>query len=259
MCFNRITWAAAITLTTVVGAASPALSQTRDEKSPPPVSVPNTPEDEQARLHELRVWIHAYTDWKKWFDKWKGKREPGLFGPRERRTKPDPPVWLSEYCRVTPVPDGDFAIGCELFADWGEDPVAAAIKERIRSERANREAQTRTQWWSRIHIDALWMTPQVPASYGVIGVHVALKVAGRLHLFGAPGAMILNLPARDGTREWKPATDLGLSYKLVDFDLPGHTRMATLHLNFAKAWVVGSRSSVVDSSIDLIGFSFTFK
>ena len=180
----------------------------------------------QARLHELREWIHAYTEWKEWFDKWKGKREPGWFGARERRTKPDPPAWLSEYCRVTPVPDGDFAIGCELLADWREDPVAAAIKERIRSERANREAQTRTQWWSRIHIDALWLTPQVPTSYGVIGVHVALKVAGRFHLFAAPGAMLLNLPARDGTREWKPATDLGLSYQLVDFTFPGHGRTA---------------------------------
>ena len=152
------------------------------------------------------MWIHAYTEWKEWFDKWKGKREPGWFGARERRTKPDPPAWLAEYCRVTPVPDGDFAIGCELLADWREDPVAAAIKEKIRSERANREAQTRTRWWSQVHIDALWLTPQVPASYGVIGVHLALKVAGRFHLFAAPGAMLLNLPARDGTREWKPAT-----------------------------------------------------
>ena len=160
---------------------------------------------------------------------------------------------------MTPVPDGDFAIGCELLADWREDPVAAAIKEKIRSERANREAQTRTRWWSQVHIDALWLTPQVPASYGVIGVHLALKVAGRFHLFAAPGAMLLNLPARDGTREWKPATDLGLSYALADFKLPGHARTATLHLNLAKAWVVGSRSSVLDSSLDLIGFSFTFK
>ena len=259
MCFNRAVWAAVVALTTFVLAASPALSQTRDDKSPPTTSEPNVSDDVQARLHELRVWIHAYTEWKEWFDKWKGKREPGWFGARERRTKPDPPAWLPEYCRVTPVPDGDFAIGCELLADWREDPVAAAIKERIRSERANREAQTRTQWWSRIHIDALWMTPQVPTSYGVIGVHVALRVAGRLHLFGAPGAMLLNLPARDGTREWKPATDLGLSYELVDFKFPGHGRTAKLHLNFAKAWVVGNRSSVVNSSLDLIGFSYTFK
>ena len=259
MCFRRIAWAVVIALAVFAAEAGPALGQTHDDKSLPVASEDTAAENEPARLDELRAWIHAYTEWKEWFDKWKGKVEPGWFGSRERRTKPDPPAWLSDYCRVTPVPDGDYAIGCELLADWGEDPVAAAIKERIRAERANREAPARSKWWRQIHIDALWLTPQVPASYGVIGVHVALKVAGRVHLFVAPGAMLLNLPARDGTREWKPATDLGLSYELVDFTMPGNGRAATLHLNLAKAWVVGGSSSVVDSSLDLIGFSFTFK
>jgi hypothetical protein len=202
--------------------------------------------------------MRAYTEWKEWIDKWRGKSEPGFFGPRDRKPKPDPPAWLFDYCRFSPVAEGDFAVGCRLLTDWRDDYATAVIKKRILEERARREAPTKTKWWNHIHVDTLWLTPQFPASYGIIGIHATLKVAGRLQLFVAPGAMLLTMPAPDGTREWKPATDLGFSYRLYDFKFPGHQRTATLHLNLAKAWVVGKQGSLVDTSIDLAGLSFSF-
>lgn len=216
-----------------------------------------TPED--TRAAELQTWIRAYTEWKEWADQWRGKREPGWFGDRDRRAKPDPPAWLPEYCRVSDAIEGTFAEGCRLLTDWRDDHGTAIIREQIRDERAQREAPTKSRWWNRIHFDALWVTTQVPATYGVIGIHATHKISGRLQIFLAPGAMLLNVPAANGKREWRPATDLGISYQLLDFKFPVNGADATLHLNVAKAWVVGNHGSFIDSSVELAGLSVSFK
>ena len=214
---------------------------------------------DETRKAELQEWMRDYAEWKEWAEKWLGKSEPGWFGTRERRAKPSPPEWLAEYCRDTEVVDETFAAGCRLLADWRDDHAAALIREQILDERAVREAPTKTRWWNHIHFDALWLTTQVPATYGVIGIHATHRIAGRLQIFLAPGAMLLNVPTPSGKREWKPATDLGISYQLFDFKFPGNQADATLHLNVAKAWVVGNHGSFIDSSVELAGLSVSFK
>ena len=42
-------------------------------------------------MTELKGWVHDYTEWKKWSDKWLNKREYGWLAVRERRPRPDPP------------------------------------------------------------------------------------------------------------------------------------------------------------------------
>ena len=217
-----------------------------------------TPADE-AQVAEVQQWVRAYTEWKKWADKWLGKREPGWFGTRERKAKPNPPDWLPEYCRSYEVVDGPFGEGCRLLADWREDHATSLVREQIADQRTQREAPTRTRWWSHVHFDALWLTTQVPATYGIIGIHATHRISGRLQVFLAPGAMLLNVPTPFGRREWKPATDLGISYQLFDFAFPGNQRAATLHLNIAKAWIVGRQESFIDSSVELAGLSVSFK
>jgi len=51
----------------------------------------------------------------------------------------------------------------------------------------------------------------------VVGMHASTTVKGRLQIFLMPGAMLLNLPARNGTRTWKSATDYGVGWRMVDF------------------------------------------
>ena len=251
-------WLITVTIASVTAVASPTSGQMGNHQPLPTTA--GIESGDQTRLTELQEWILAYTKWKEWSDKWRGKVEPGWFGPRARRTKPDPPVWLSDYCRSSQIAEGDLAVGCRLLTEYQYELATVLVKERLRDERAQREAPpTRTKWWNHIHVDALWMTTRIPASYGVIGIHATLHVAGRLHFFVAPGAMLLNMPTRDGSREWKPATDLGISYQLFDLKFPGYQRMATVHLNLAKAWVVGHRDSMVDTSVDLAGLSFSFK
>jgi hypothetical protein len=50
-----------------------------------------------------------------------------------------------------------------------------------------------------------------------------------------------------------------MSYRLLDLRLPGSGRQTTLHLNLARAWILGGRESFVSSSVDLIGLSLTFR
>jgi hypothetical protein len=226
----------------------------------PPASPATGDPSELARRTALaQQWARDYTEWKEWQEQWQGRLEPGLFGTRQRRIKPDPPVWLLDECRDLIEVDGALADPCRLLAAWQEDYAAAQVRERILTERIAREAPTKTTWWRHVHIDALWLTPGMSASYGVVGVHATLKVVGRWQIFVAPGAILVNVPTGERTREWRPATDLGISYRLVDLRLPGSQRQGTLHLNFARAWIMGGSQSFVNSSVDLVGLSLTFK
>jgi hypothetical protein len=209
------------------------------------------------RMAVAQRWAFEYTDWKEWEARWQGRPEPGLFRPKERRRKPDPPDWLSAECRDVVHAEGTLADACQLLAEWREDYSAAQVRARILAGRA--EQETFTKWWNHIHLDALWLTPNVPASYGLIGVHATLKVVGRWQVFVAPGAIFLNVPTSARTRAWVPATDLGVSYRLFDLRLPGSQRQGTVHLNLARAWILGQSGSIVASTVDLAGFSLTLK
>ncbi len=239
----QIRWSTILILLSLAFPASPTAAQTSADDT---------------RLAELQEWIRAYTKWQEWADKWLGKLEPGWFGPRDRREKPDPPDWLPDYCRSTPIVEGAFETGCRLLADWRDDRATALIRKQMLEQRKGGEAPARTRWWNAIHFDALWLTTQVPVTYGVIGIHATHKIAGRLQVFLAPGAILLNVPTPNG-REWIPATDLGISYQLFDFAFPGSQANATLHINLAKAWVVGNQGSFIDSSVELAGLSVSFK
>ncbi|HLG58929.1 MAG TPA: hypothetical protein VI485_26525 [Vicinamibacterales bacterium] len=211
------------------------------------------------RIAALRQWTREYSDWIEWNERWQGRMEPGLFGVRERRKKPAPPAWLLDECRNVTEADDTLANGCQLLAAWREDYGAKQVRERILAQRTQHEAPTKTTWWNYLHVDALWSTPAVSATYGVVGIHATLKVVGRWQIFVAPGAILLNVPTSGRTREWRPATDLGVSYRLIDMNLPGSHRQGTLHVNFARAWIMGGAESLVNSSVDLVGLSVTFK
>lgn len=249
--------------------ASSSLAQAHDDQTllpatsvplAEPVIAPSTSSaivDEAGRIAAARQWTREYTDWKKWYDQWKGKPEPGWLGLRERRQKPDPPVWLFDACEDVTEPESSMADACVLLQAWQEDDLAAQLKPQTLNARSRSE-DTRTTFWNNVHADALWMTPNSSASFGAIGIHVTLKVAGRWQVFVAPGAILLNVALPDGTRSWQPATDMGFSFRLVDLTLPGR-RQGTLHLNVARAWILGGPESLLSSSVDLAGLSLTFK
>jgi hypothetical protein len=227
------------------------------------LQAPYLPEVDAAHTDELQAWLDAYAGWQEWSARWENRREPGwLTSFRARREKPLPPAWLADRC-VTVLDDSDPMMpACTRLAEWRDDDGSASA--RIRAVRVTAttqdEAEPKTTWWEHVHMDLLWPAMQWKASvYGVVGMHVTTTVAGRWQVFTAPGVVLLNLPARDGTRVWKAAASYGIGYRIADFTFPGN-RPAALHVNLAKTWLMSDPAdAVVGRSIDLLGFSITFK
>jgi hypothetical protein len=209
-----------------------------------------------ARAQTLKQWVDDFTRWKRLRDE-KGTDRNA----RQLPPKPEPPAWLSDDCRDVAVDDtGVWADACRLLTDWKDDELTARIRRQITDSRAQREAPTKSIWWQRVHVDALWpMTQWGSSVYGIVGTHVTVEVAGRFQVFVAPGAMLLNVPGEGGRRDWKMATDWGVAYRLLDFKFPGTERHTQLHANLVTAWVFSGSTSLAASRINLVGFSFTFK
>ena len=230
--------------------AAPAAAQTP--------GAPTVPSDWNERVEELRTWVSAYSDWKSWNEKWRNKVEPGWVGFKERRERPDPPVWLADECASLLAAEGILGEACALLAEW-KDPGSAKVRKRAVAQ-AQSEKPTKTIWWEHVHLDAFWPMPEWRAGiYGVIGVHATVAVAGRFQIFVAPGAILVNLPSGGKSREWQPAADWGIAYRLTDFRFPGTGQWASLHFNFAKAWILTGQPGITKADIELAGFSFTFK
>jgi hypothetical protein len=256
----------ALCLTWALVAIGPAAADPPSEVHPSPAQTlsdqPAIPgadlEESLNREAELKEWMRAFASWEDWAERWRNTREPGwLAGTRARRPKPEPPVWLSGFCGELLDTTGVFADACRLLEEWRTEDIAR--RGRQRTAATLQPEDSRSLWWEHLHVDLLWpMTPWRTNVYGVVGMHASIEVFGRLHVFAAPGLMLLNLPGPNG-REWTPATDWGLGYRLADFRLPGTSRPATLHVNFARAWILGDATNPIGRSVNLAGFSLTFK
>ena len=214
-----------------------------------------------AQLVELRRWMEEFTAWQEWAARWRGQREPGwLTAYRERRPKPPPPAWLAARCEEVLDEDDPLFPACTLLTAWRDDDPAAPRLQAPALLASQRERPQHTMWWEHLHLDLMWPALQWESSiYGVVGVHHSITVRGRLQIFTAPGALLLNLPSSNGARTWKVALNYGVGYRLFDFTLPGG-RPAELHLNLAKAWIMSDTTDVVGGrSLDVAGFSMTFK
>ncbi len=254
-------------LVSLAGGTGPGMAQPVDGPVPsrPLVSVVALPDatSPAERLATLQRWTSDYTEWKAWFDQWRNRREPGWFGTRERRPRPDPPGWLIATC---PVPSDEAAVlvdGCRLLVEWRTTDIGTTmVAQQVTTARTQHEATTKTVWWQHVHLDALWpMTQGTSGVFGLVGLHTTIRVSGRVQVFVAPGAILMRVPGIEGGQQWKPATDWGFSYRVLDFIVPGARRPATLHVNLAKVWLLGGKENLAAVSPDmyLAGFSLTFR
>lgn len=213
------------------------------------------------RTAELKRWIDEFYEWNEWYAEWGNRREPGWFTSyRERRPTPVPPMWLIDRCETVVDEMDPLLLACSMLVELNEGSTGSGLRQATVSAVSQTEETEKTTWWQHIHIDLLWPAMQWQSStYGVIGVHTATTVKGRMEIFLAPGAMLLNLPTHSGHRTWKFAANYGFGYRLFDFTFPGNRR-AVLHANFAKAWLVSDATDAVTGrSMDFVGFSITFK
>jgi hypothetical protein len=265
--FHRFPLCVLLVCACAIGAARPAAAGDLQEAALPARAIqpgdllfamPDVAEWQQ-RIRDAEQWVADYQEWQQWNVEWRNRREPGWMGARERRVRPNPPLWLEAECRDAVLDaDGVLAEACRLLVASKDDDGTALLRAQIAAAQAKREAERKTVWWEHVHFDALWPMTQVGDSvYGVVGMHATIEVAGRLQIFVAPGAILLNLPRDGSSREWRPATDWGFAYRLTDFTLPGVGRPATLHINFAKAWLLGGPGNLAQTSVNLAGFSIT--
>lgn len=218
-------------------------------------------ESPSQQITALQRWTRDYDEWKAWFVKWGGRLEPGWFSAKQRREPPVPPPWLPDACLSLVADSGPLADACRAWRDWLSDRDGSGIvAQQAARARAKQEAPEKTIWWEHVHVDALWpMTQSGSNAYGVAGMHTTLHVTKRLQVFVAPGAILMRLPAVNGGRAWSAATDWGFSWSLFDFRMPGLERASTVHLNFARVWVLGGSAVVMPGELYLAGFSVTFK
>jgi hypothetical protein len=255
-------------------AARPASAQS-ESSSPPllpstgvaaaharPATAPDLIDDHTADYGaEAEQWVRDYTAWKDWSDQWRNRRQPGWFtGYKDRRDAPIPPPWLADRCTSVLEDSDPLMQACTLLREWTDGFAATQLRTANASAVAQKEDESNTTWWEHLHVDLLWPAMQWRTSmYGVIGMHAATTVKGRFQAFVAPGMMVLNLPSRSGARTWKVAANYGIGYRLFDFVFPGG-RLASLHVNAARAWVVSDVTDVVTGrTVDFAGFSVTFK
>jgi hypothetical protein len=265
-------WTTVAAAAVLVFITSSGFAQDAPDPGPPPVPSRPIPietshlvapdvTDSAARAAELNRWVTDFTAWQQWAAQWRGRRQPGLLTDfRARPQKPAPPSWLADRCLPVFDEEDRLAEACARLAEWREEDLSAQIRQTRAVATTQQEEQPHTVWWEHIHVDVLWPALQMQNSiYGVIGMHVTTTAAGRWQIFTAPGALLLNLPTRYGTRAWRVAANYGIGYRLLDFRLPGN-RPAQLHVNMAKTWLLSDPGDLIAGrSLDLVGFSITFK
>jgi hypothetical protein len=211
------------------------------------------------RTAEVERWVGDYHKWQEWRHHWLKKGSITLEG---RKPQPQPPSWLVAECRDSTYEEGTlFFEACGLLVDWNQDYVTGDLAYQMKMARSRGEATKKTQWWEHIHVDAFWPMMRSDSSiFGVIGAHATVEIEGRFQVFVTPGVMLLSVPTAQGGREWKPATDWGVAYRLFDFRVPLTRQPARLHVNFVRAWMLGNVGNYsFKSHVDLAGFSVTLK
>ncbi len=202
-------WLSTALIFAVLTATSPAWAQTTDTGTEPlagrPIPIAELATqapallmwDGAARHAELQKWMADFSAWKDWAITWGNRREPGWFSDsRARRPRPDPPVWLFQECEGLSPDSREEA--CQLLAEWSG---GAALMQTAAGQAVNTAAEDsqKITWWEHVHLDAGWPALQSGIGvYGVLGVHATTTVKGRLQIFIAPGAMLLNVPTEEG-------------------------------------------------------------
>jgi hypothetical protein len=206
-----------------------------------------------AEMLELEQWTRDFAAWQKWADRWLNRRQPGRWSYLvERNKKPDPPAWLPGLCELL-ADDEQFASSCELLASWREDPIAARNRQSAAAVPLQKERPGKTSWWQHMHVDGLWSTTQSNmAAFGLFGTHFTIEVEGRLHVFAAPGILLVSAPNFSGARDLWPALDWGVTYRLF------HVGKNTVHFNLVHAWMLKNRQNLVNPNVTLAGFSVSF-
>lgn len=239
------------------GVASAAAAQTaRATHVPLPPTVVDT------RVVELRTWLAEYKQWEAWTRRWGNRIAYNAAGGviKKRSIRPEPPAWLRDECEQLLDSDGALGEACAILARW-DSLYDGLISGRSAGSAPPSDVPVKSSLLRRVHLTGGWVPAQLPAPkvYLVAGMQVGIVEVGRATL-PAVGVGLIAMADGSGGYEWKPATVIGVGYRLTSFAFPGIKRHSHLHINVARVTIHGSRTIPVgiDPSQNLIGFSLTF-
>jgi hypothetical protein len=216
----------------------------------------------EAQHQELATWLDEYDRWEAWMLRWGNRVAYNAAGGviKDRPVRPAPPEWLWDDCRAILAVEGKMARACEILSRW-HDVRGMLLNGGSASRPPSTETVAKTSFLQRVHLSGGWVPAQLPAPkvYLVAGMQVGIVEIGRATL-PAVGVGLMALADGAGGYEWKPATIIGVGYRLTSFAFPWVKRQANLHINVARATVHGVASSPlgIDPSQNLVGFSLTF-
>ena len=221
-----------------------------------PVPVPSI----EQRSHELSAWLKEYRAWERWYERWGNRlaKNGADFPIWKRKQRPEPPAWLAEVCRDASIDDDQLSSACHILWTWDDQP--SQILQRRGSRVATSDGKAadtvvKTSFFQRVHLTGLWVRAQYPVTpvYGIVGMQIGVFEVGRLTL-PTTGVMLVTLPDGRGGHAWKPATTVGLGYRLLDFVPPLQRKPVSLHVNVASAHIHGLGDEPFMSGQGNIGF-----
>lgn len=220
------------------------------------------PEVLTRRHQELTRWLAAYEAWESWYGRWANKIAYNAAGGviKKRPIRPEPPEWLPRECEELIEADGALGRACAILDAWSRSEAAPWTRSQP-VPLARTDTVPKSSFLQRVHFSGGWVPAQLPAPkvYLVAGMQVGIVEVGRATL-PAVGVGLMAVADGAGGYDWKPATVIGLGYRITSFGFPWVRREANLHINVARATVHGTTNMPLglDPSQNLIGFSLTF-
>jgi hypothetical protein len=215
-----------------------------------------------ARYDELVRWLAEYKAWEEWMLKWGNRVAYNAAGGiiKERPVRPEPPEWLAADCEQSLTTEGALGEACRVLARW--DGISRLILEKKHlGGLTTTDVERKSSFLQRVHLSGGWVPAQLPAPkvFLVAGMQVGIVEVGRATL-PSVGVGVMAVADGEGGYDWKPATVIGIGYRLASFAFPWVNREANLHINIARATIHGASSLPIgfDPSQNLIGFSLTF-
>jgi hypothetical protein len=228
-----------------------------------PVPAPLSEEVLQQRYDEVVTWLAAYKSWEEWMLRWGNRVAFNAAGGivKDRPDRPAPPEWLAEDCAASLTTEGTLAEACRILAQWDGISQLILLQKHVGGVSAATDLEKKSSFLQRVHLSGGWVPAQLPAPkvYLVAGMQVGIVELGRATL-PAVGVGLMAVADGEGGYEWKPATVIGIGYRITSFGFPWVHREANLHINIARATIHGASNLPIgfDPSQNLIGFSLTF-
>jgi hypothetical protein len=230
-------------------------------------NAPLSQEQLNARYDELVAWLNDYNEWEEWIAV-NGNRPARtmLSGPHNRRKqRPEPPAWLSDDCAQLIGNEGRLGQACEILRQW--HGLAPHLQQTRRGAAVTttsgvvNDRIAKSSFWRRAHLTGLWAPTQIPTPpmFGVVGMQMGVVEVGRV-TFPALGVMLVTVTGDDGARQWKPATNVSVSFRLCNLELYRHTAM--LHFNVSRLIVHGMGGvgpTDLPVNLNVVGLSLSFK